>query len=120
MNHERESLTIENNEAAQRWEACIGQQRAITAYKRTGDTIILTHTEVPPELEGQGIAGRLVQTALDDARDHHLTVIPLCPFVAGYIRRHPNYKPLVRPDFQHLVGGETPSSADAGASDAAD
>jgi uncharacterized protein len=108
MNDERVTLRIENNEAAQRWEAHVGQQRAILAYQYSGETIIFTHTEVPPLFEGQGIAGRLVQVALDDTRDRHRTVIPLCPFVAAYIRRHPEYKPLVRTDFLHLVGGGTP------------
>jgi uncharacterized protein len=109
MNDEGVNVTIENNEAAQRWEAHVDQQRAIVAYQYSGETIIFTHTEVPPQLEGQGIASRLVQAALDDIRDRHHTVIPLCPFVAEYIRRHPDYKPLVRRDFLHLVGGGTPS-----------
>jgi hypothetical protein len=73
-------------------EARVGQQRAIVAYQRSGETIIFTHTAVPPQLEGQGIASRVVQAALDDTRDRHHTVIPVCPFVAAYIRRHSDYK----------------------------
>lgn len=113
MNKDRDSLRIEHNEAAQRWEAYVSQHRAVAAYQRSGDTITFTHTEVPPQLEGQGIASRRVQRRLDAARDHDHTVIPLCPFVAGCIRRHPDDKALVRDDFLHLVSGGTPSAARA-------
>jgi predicted GNAT family acetyltransferase len=54
-------------------------------------------------MEGQGIAGRLVKAALDDARSQRLTVVPICRFVAAYIRRHPEYRDMVFPDFRHLV-----------------
>jgi predicted GNAT family acetyltransferase len=56
------------------------------------------HTEVPEALEGHGIAGKMAQFALEDAHARHLAVIPRCPFVAGYIRRHPAYADLVPPD----------------------
>jgi predicted GNAT family acetyltransferase len=100
------NLTIENNEAAQRWEAHLDQHLAVAEYRRRGDTLFFIHTEVPRELEGQGVASRLVLTALDDARTEHLAVVPFCPFVASYIRRHPDYKPLVHPDYRDLIEGE--------------
>ena len=105
-NTEVNNLTIENNEAAQRWEAHIDQQLAMAESRRRSDTLFFIHTKVPRELEGQGIASRLVQTALDDARTQHLAVVPFCPFVASYIRRRPDYKPLVHPDYRDLIEGE--------------
>ena len=111
-NTEVNNLTIENNEAAQRWEAHLDQHLAVAEYRRRGDTIFFTHTKVPHELEGQGVASRLVKTALDDARAQHLAVVPFCPFVASYIRHHPDYKALVHPDYRELVEGE-PSHAHA-------
>jgi uncharacterized protein len=105
-NREVIKLNIENNEAAQRWEAHSGQYLAVAEYRRRNDTLFFIHTEVPPELEGQGIASRLVQAALDDARTKHLAVVPFCPFVASYIRRHPDYKALVHADYRDLVMGE--------------
>lgn len=108
MNSERYISEIVNNEAAQRWEAHVGQHIAVTAYQRSGVAIIFTHTEVPPALEGRGIASQLVQAALDDARTQQLAVIPFCPFVAAYIRRHPDYKVLVPPDYHDLVA-ESPA-----------
>jgi predicted GNAT family acetyltransferase len=94
-NREINTLTIENNEGAQRWEAHLDQHLAVTEYQRRGDTIFFIHTEVPRELDGKGVASQLVKTALDDARRQHLAVVPFCPFVAGYIRRHPDYRDLV-------------------------
>ena len=106
------NLSIENNEAAQRWEAHLDQHLAVTEYRCRSDTIFFIHTEVPHELEGQGVASRLVKTALDDARTQHLAVVPFCPFVASYIRRHPDYKTLVHPDYRDLVEGEPGKSQD--------
>ena len=100
---EGNNLKIENNQAAQRWEAHVDQHLAVAEYRRRGDTIFFIHTEVPRELEGQGIASKLVKAALDGARTQRLAVVPFCPFVAGYIRRHPDYKALVHPDYHDLV-----------------
>jgi uncharacterized protein len=64
-------------------------------YNIIGSQIILEHTEVAPALRGGGGAGLLARTALEYARDHQLAVIPVCPFVLGYLARHPEYRPLV-------------------------
>ncbi len=100
------ALKIENNKSAHRWEASLGEYVAFTNYRRNEDTIHYLKTRVPPELEGQGVASKLVKAALDDARAQHLTVVPICRFVAVYIRRHPEYRDLVYPDFRHIVEGE--------------
>jgi uncharacterized protein len=97
------TLKIENNESAHHWEARLGEYVAFTNYRRNEDTLHFINTRVPPELEGQGIASRLVKAALDDARAQHLTVVPICRFVASYIRRHPEYRDLVHPDIRHIV-----------------
>jgi predicted GNAT family acetyltransferase len=67
-------------------------------YRLRPDAVALVHTEVAPKLEGSGLGGRLVAGALDDIRARGLYVIPICPFVRGYIRRHPEYADLVRRD----------------------
>jgi uncharacterized protein len=64
-------------------------------YRRYPDRIVLVHTEVSPALEGQGLASRLVVGALDDIRATGLRVVPVCPFVRAYLRRHPEYEDLV-------------------------
>ena len=59
------------------------------AYRRRGDRIAFTHTEVDSACSGRGFGTKLVAEALDSARGASLEVIPLCPFVADYVRRHP-------------------------------
>jgi predicted GNAT family acetyltransferase len=95
MNGNLDDVAVADNETAQRYEAQVAGQLAVITYQRLGDRIIFNHTEVPEALEGHGIAGKMAQFALDDARTRHLAVIPRCPFVASYIRRHPEYADLV-------------------------
>jgi predicted GNAT family acetyltransferase len=57
--------------------------------------ITLVHTEVPEPLRGRGIAGILAKTGLDYARDHQLKVDVVCPMVANYISKNPEYKALI-------------------------
>jgi len=98
MNRKLDSVEVVNNEAASRFEAHIAELTATLTYRRVEDTIILEHTEVPPALQGQGLAGKLAQTALEYARSAHLQVVPRCPAVAAYMNRHPEYKSLFPPD----------------------
>jgi predicted GNAT family acetyltransferase/glutaredoxin len=75
-----------------------GRLIGLLAYRRRGDRIAFTHTEVDPSCEGQGFGSRLAAAGLDDARRQGLTVVPLCPFIARYIERHPEYRELVAPE----------------------
>ena len=98
MNVNLADVIVGNNEAERRYEAYLNGHLAVIEYERTGERIVFLHTEVPAELEGHGIAGRMAQVALEDARAQRLSVIPRCPYVASYIRRHPQYLDLVPPD----------------------
>ena len=89
------ALTVKNNEAEGRFEAAVDGQLALAQYRRNGDSIIFTHTEVPDELQGQGIGGQLIEAALDQARAAGLRIVPRCAFVADYIAKHPEYQSLV-------------------------
>jgi predicted GNAT family acetyltransferase/glutaredoxin len=71
------------------------------AYRRRNGRLALIHTEVDEALEGRGLGSRLIATALDDARREGLEVVPLCPFVASYIRRHPEYQDIVAADYHN-------------------
>lgn len=95
MGEQSETLQIVDNPKASRYETQVGGQLAFAEYMLTGPNITFTHTEVPEELEGRGIASQLARFALDDARARGLAVIPLCPFISAYIRRHREYQPLV-------------------------
>jgi hypothetical protein len=67
----------------------------VIQYATEPGTVVLVHTEVSPTVEGEGLGSRLVSGALDDIRARGLEVVPLCPFAAAYIRRHPEYADLV-------------------------
>lgn len=95
MSEPVEQAQVTNNRGAQRYERETGHGLAMLEYLTDGKRIELVHTEVPPEDEGQGIAGALVRAALDDARGRGLRVIPTCPFVRTYVQRHPEYASLV-------------------------
>jgi predicted GNAT family acetyltransferase len=69
---------------------------AMLTYVQRGDTLDLMHTRVPSELEGHGYGGALAKAALDYARANGLKVIPTCPFVSTYLRRHKEYADLVQ------------------------
>jgi hypothetical protein len=95
MNMAPNNLTLENNPAAQRFEARVDQHLAQLAYEQSEQRIIFTHTEVPEQLRGQGIAAKLARIALEHARTQGLTVVPRCPFVKGYIEKHPEFQDLL-------------------------
>ena len=59
-------------------------------YHLNGTRFVLIHTEVPDELGGHGLGGRLVQAALDRARREGLTVVPKCPYARSWIEKHPD------------------------------
>lgn len=87
---------VSNNEQQNRYETTVDGKIAFSAYHRDGDTITFTHTEVPPELEGRGIAGAIVKHALDEARGKNLGVVAACAYVAAYVRKHEEYQDLLR------------------------
>lgn len=95
MNVDPSSLKVENNEAKKRFEIKVEDKLAVAEYNRVANRIIFTHTEVPPALEGNGIGSLLAKTALEFAKQESLKVIPLCPYIAGYIKKHREYIPLV-------------------------
>ena len=68
---------------------------AALEYMRDRNRMIFTHTGVPPEAEGQGIGAALARAGLDYARSEGLTIRPMCPFVATFVQRHPEYQDLV-------------------------
>jgi len=94
------STTVERNEAAHRFElrAPDGSVAELVYHMRGPTTIVLLHTEVPPELRGHGIAGQLARAALDHARAHGLRVKVKCPYVKAFLERHPEYQVLVDAD----------------------
>jgi len=87
---------ISNNTALHRFELAVDGHIAATYYERGDGIITFVHTEVPPELGGQGIGSRLVKGALDQVRADGLKVIAQCPFVKAWIDKHADYADLLK------------------------
>jgi uncharacterized protein len=72
-----------------------GELAGFSQYRLHGDgDIIFTHTEVDPQKREEGLASELVQRALDDVRETGRRVFPQCPYMAAWLKKHPDYQDL--------------------------
>jgi predicted GNAT family acetyltransferase len=89
-------IEVRDNPDKQRYDVFVDDQLAgYAAYRSTPGQLVFTHTKVDAAYEGHGVGSALARDALDDVRRRGLTVVPQCPFVSAYIRRHPDYLQLV-------------------------
>lgn len=90
-------VDVVDNRERTRFEAKVGDEVAgFAEYQLTEKLIIFTHTEVDPRREGEGIGSALARVALDTVRaEGKRQVLPLCPFIKGWIERHRDYADLV-------------------------
>jgi uncharacterized protein len=96
MTDEPGTIQVIEKTALHRYEASVdGVLAGFVNYRLEPGGIVFLHAETEPPFEHRGVASRLAQVALDDARDRGLRVTPRCPFVAGFIDRHPEYADLV-------------------------
>ncbi len=94
--------TVRNNSDKRRFEIEIDGHFAVAEYMIiNNERIIFTHTEVARALEGRGLASLLARHAFAWAKEQQLKIMPLCPYMAGYMKRHPEYHDLLLPGF-HL------------------
>jgi predicted GNAT family acetyltransferase len=95
-----DDLTVQQNPDKRRYELWLAGERAgeLVYRDRGGNVLAFLHTEIFPGFEGRGLGSVLVAGALDDARDRGFRVVPLCPFVDAYVRRHAEYAGLVVDD----------------------
>jgi hypothetical protein len=85
-------LAVRDNADARRYEITAnGELAGILTYRLHEDRVVFLHAEVDPQFEGHGVGGRLARAALDDVIAKGKQITPLCPFVADYLRRHPEY-----------------------------
>lgn len=90
---------LRNNPAAHRYELLDnGNLVGFAQYELTEDAIRFTHTEVLPGNEGKGYGSALAKQALDHASAENRKFIPVCEFIAGYIKKHPEYQDRVKSD----------------------
>jgi len=108
MASEDGSFQVTNNERTHRFELESGDQTAFLSYRHVGGSLTLDHTEVPPELEGRGIASKLARTALEYAREQGLQVVPICPYVGKYLKKHSEYLDLLSDENRrHVLNSES-------------
>jgi predicted GNAT family acetyltransferase len=95
MEIELDKLEVIHNPAESRFETWVDGQLAKLDYSEDGNTIVMMHVGVPYEFRGHGVAGVITKAGLEYAKAKSLRVIPMCSYVAAYIRRNPQYIPLV-------------------------
>ena len=101
-----ETIPVVNNEAARRFEARLGDEVAFTEYRLHDGQIILPHTEVPEAFAGRGVGSQLAKAALGYAREQGLEVVPTCPFIAGYVTKHPEWHDIIQAGCRAKLGIE--------------
>lgn len=89
------AITITHRAEGQCFEATVQGQRCVLDYRITGSVVHLTHTYVPPSLEGQGIAAQLVEAGLQWVQAQGMKVTPACSYARLYIQRHAQWQALL-------------------------
>ena len=85
------NIVIERNDEDRRYELTVdGEAAGFAEFRTNPGRVTFTHTVVDPEFEGQGLGSRLAKFVLDDAVARGETIVPVCPFIAAYLKRHPD------------------------------
>lgn len=95
MQEQYKALTLVNNKELQRFELEVDGYTSFIEYKASGNQMILIHTEVPTELEGKGVGTAIVEKTLENIESNQQKLVPLCPFVIAYLKRHPEWNHLL-------------------------
>lgn len=100
MKPEFENISLLKNEETHRFEIHVNGHKAFIDYKERPEKITLIHTEVEPELEGKGAATAVIEKTLEYLEQHNYKLVPFCPLVFAYIKRHPVWKRIVDENFK--------------------
>lgn len=100
MKEEFISLNVIKNNDTHRFELNVEGYTAFIDFTQRNLLIKLIHTESPPELAGKGVATALIEKTLIYLEEHQLLLYPICPLVFAYIKKHPEWKRIVSPDFK--------------------
>ena len=95
---------VDNPERGQVEIRADGELAGFVRYHLHDGVIAFLHAQTDPLFRGHGVAGRLIQTSLDSARERHLAVLPYCPFVRTWITEHLAYADLVPADKRPIFG----------------
>lgn len=97
MKEEFLSVPLHDNKRDQQFEMEFDNHLAVIEYETEGNIISLLHTGVAPELEGKGAGTAIVEKVLTEIKNRGMELIPLCPFVVAYIKRHPEWESIIVP-----------------------
>jgi predicted GNAT family acetyltransferase len=101
MKEEYKSLDLLKNTAERRFEMMVDNYTAMITFEENAGAIKLLHTEVPEQLEGKGAATAIIEKTLDYIEKSNLKLVPLCPFVVAYIKRHPEWTRIMAHNKTH-------------------
>lgn len=90
-----EDIQLNNNTAIHNFELFVDGHRAFIDYKLRDGVYFLIHTEVPRELEGNGIAAMLVSKVFHYLEDNDFKMVPYCAYIKAYLKRHPEWERLI-------------------------
>jgi predicted GNAT family acetyltransferase len=91
----QQNWNVRDNPEQSRFEVVLDEGIALAQYRRRGDVLQIVHTEVPPALEGRGIASALMAAAVAQARERGLKIQPSCSYADAYMQRHPEAQDLL-------------------------
>ena len=97
-------VAVTDSTAEHRFEVSLDGAVAFAEYRLKLGQLVLPHTVVPPAFEGKGVASALARHAFGYAREHGLTVVPTCPFMAGWVKKHPEAQDIVDPSCKAELG----------------
>ncbi|MFG2971153.1 MULTISPECIES: GNAT family N-acetyltransferase [unclassified Streptomyces] len=98
MTESSTTTAVERVDAGRRYDILVDGQRAgLTAYRDRGAQRVFFHTEIDEAFAGQGLGAQLVQQALDDVRASGMRIVPVCPYVAKFLKRHDEFADITDP-----------------------
>lgn len=95
---------IRDNADRHQYELSVEDDVAVVTYNLSAPNLMITETLVPERLEGRGIASRLAKHVLADAKARELLILPVCPFFAAYLQKHPEHADVVHPTYRGILG----------------
>ena len=95
---------IRDNAEAHRYELSIDGETAVVTYNLSGGNLMITETLVPQALEGRGVASRMAAHVTADAQSRRLRILPVCPFFAAWLQKHPENAEVVHPTYRGILG----------------
>lgn len=98
MSEPSTTTVVERVDAHHRYDILVDGQRAgLTAYRDLGAQRVFFHTEIDEAFAGQGLGAELVQQALADVRASGMRIVPVCPYVAKFLKRHDEFADVTDP-----------------------